>query len=931
MNRFSLCLCLTLCLPIAAVGCSDSSMLKMGEFSIKSASNEPGETQPPIIVTQCSAENCNATCCGNVCRDTTENHQHCGACDNACGPEEICIDSACRYQTDPTCPPGQKMCDGTCTELYRDSNNCGSCGNSCEEGQMCISGSCQVDCGTQLRCDGTCYDPLTDRNHCGNCNTQCSDVEICISAVCTTECPEENQVLCDLECVDIMSDPNRCGSCAGICAMNQRCENGKCTDQCEEEGQTICAHTCTDTQSDPDHCGSCDTPCELTERCQAGTCTTECDNAEEMICNHICINRMTNNDNCGNCDNACASDKYCSEGSCIDTCPEEGLLICDHVCTDIQTDKNNCGKCGHLCKEKEICANGLCACPEDDPYCTLECEEGLLPCGGTCADIKNNNDHCGACGNGCGDSGICIEGFCIDCTNKTFCGEDNLCYDLTTDPMNCGGCGQVCPNHVKCQDSQCTGCEDDYVDCDGDTANGCESTTAECECTDNETKSCYYGPAGTENVGACKAGTMTCTAHRWGPCEGMVVPRNHYQCKDQIEDPTQNDLNCDGKVDGTEDYDKDGVSICEGDCCDISGQNSACTNIKNPEVILPGNFEIPNDKIDNNCNGQVDEVPQNCTANYTHGTDLTSDAARNDAGIQLARAMDICDDASTAGYGLVSATVNSLTQGVPGSPALGNAINVFPELGNPPIIKPKLGNSFAGISSGNFQNASLSERYSFADTGTIPPKYHSAHGNLLQSIAGCPTANNINDALALTIELKAPQNATGFQFDFRFFSHEYPVYICSRYNDFFIVLLTSTASGIPADTNIVFDKNGNPVSVNNAFFTTCNPMSCFSSFDCMTAIYTQGCINNSCQTVYGACPDGNNDLAAFIGVTNTGGATAWLTTKAPIVGGETFTLDFIIWDTGDHSLDSAAIIDNFRWIINGSAVQVETDFTDPRT
>lgn len=43
-------------------------------------------------------------------------------------------------------------------------------------------------------------------------------------------------------------------------------------------------------------------------------------------------------------------------------------------------------------------------------------------------------------------------------------------------------------------------------------------------------------------------------------------------------------------------------------------------------------------------------------------------------------------------------------------------------------------------------------------------------------------------------------------------------------------------------------------------------------------------------------------------------ATGWLRTKSPVVGGETITLRFTIYDSGDGLLDSSALIDNFRWI-----------------
>ena len=38
-----------------------------------------------------------------------------------------------------------------------------------------------------------------------------------------------------------------------------------------------------------------------------------------------------------------------------------------------------------------------------------------------------------------------------------------------------------------------------------------------------------------------------------------------------------------------------------------------------------------------------------------------------------------------------------------------------------------------------------------------------------------------------------------------------------------------------------------------------------------------------------------------------------LTTTAPVKGGETITMQFIIWDTGDPNWDSSVLIDHFTW------------------
>ncbi|SVD76316.1 uncharacterized protein METZ01_LOCUS429170, partial [marine metagenome] len=167
--------------------------------------------------------------------------------------------------------------------------------------------------------------------------------------------------------------------------------------------------------------------------------------------------------------------------------------------------------------------------------------------------------------------------------------------------------------------------------------------------------------------------------------------------------------------------------------------------------------------------------------------------------------------------------------------------------------------------------------------------------------------------------IRVPTNAQGFQFEFRFFSHEYPNSICTEYNDFFIALLTSTHSDIPADTNISFDSSGNPVSVNNAFFTSCEPIECSDSNPCKGTL-TCNTDTGFCEGPLGACPDGPADVLSFVQDSEDAGATAWLTTSAPVTPGETITLEFHIWDTQDNSEDSLVLLDNFYWLIDSTTV-----------
>jgi hypothetical protein len=164
------------------------------------------------------------------------------------------------------------------------------------------------------------------------------------------------------------------------------------------------------------------------------------------------------------------------------------------------------------------------------------------------------------------------------------------------------------------------------------------------------------------------------------------------------------------------------------------------------------------------------------------------------------------------------------------------------------------------------------------------------------SSAACPgqqinDTKTANDGMALELVIRAPTNAKSLYFDFNFFTTEFPQWVCKNYNDFFVALLDSQATGTPPNKNISFDKGKNPVSVNNSLLEVCQAQSA-------------GGKNF-------ACAMGTNQLlgTGFEGHA----ATGWLQTSAPIVPGEEITLRFAIWDAVDEIWDSTVLIDNFRW------------------
>jgi hypothetical protein len=233
--------------------------------------------------------------------------------------------------------------------------------------------------------------------------------------------------------------------------------------------------------------------------------------------------------------------------------------------------------------------------------------------------------------------------------------------------------------------------------------------------------------------------------------------------------------------------------------------------------------------------------------------------------------------------------------------------------GNPatPNNPPKKGPTMAGISTGHMRytgQAGFTSPNGGSSIGTAnacPAAYLAAHGGALPSSQGCNancfSANTCNDGVEVKLQIRVPTNAKSMSYDFKFYSGEFPEWVCTSYNDFYLALLTTGAAGIPMDKNVSFDGLGNPVSVNNGFFDVCSPTGCFT------------------------CPKGVTELAGtgmeLIGGIWVGGGTSWLSTDAPVVPGEVITLELLTFDVGDTAYDSNVLLDNFRWGLNTTSVK----------
>ena len=484
------------------------------------------------------------------------------------------------------------------------------------------------------------------------------------------------------------------------------------------------------------------------------------------------------------------------------------------------------------------------------------------------------------------------------------------------------------------------------------------------ECTPGETRSCYEGPSGTEGVGICKAGVSTCVEDGtdWSECEGQVLPGPEI-CSNGIDE------NCDGKdmtPENAEDYDGDGYNYCNGDCCE-TGWEADCRGTDSPERINAGAFEMKDNYVDDNCNGQIDEV-EHCDSGLSLAVgDYAGNAEK------LAKAMGVCAGLVSAELSLAGEPVteqidtnpNACNQGENGGcsynpqPRLsrdmpyyesdyqtfavtnmfGNAMvpedgsNMLAVLSTGQWNSPTQNASVATLGAGDMQTAStLPEDWLNMMPGCQVPKAPSCGGqNPQDGLTNQCSGKDIpvgQDPIMLTLKMKVPANARAFEFNLFFMSIEYPTTVCSsnNYNDFFIALLDSTYNDKnpgaeymnPYDKNLAKDDFGNPVGVDLApagLLKACNP-------SCNNAL--TGNLNK-----WGACTGdellngtgfGTNGKTGMVGCSEGHGGTGWLRVVGNVEPNEEITLRLALFEQGevgygpDHSWDSTVVLDGFTWL-----------------
>jgi hypothetical protein len=218
-------------------------------------------------------------------------------------------------------------------------------------------------------------------------------------------------------------------------------------------------------------------------------------------------------------------------------------------------------------------------------------------------------------------------------------------------------------------------------------------------------------------------------------------------------------------------------------------------------------------------------------------------------------------------------------------------------------------------------------------TSNAPADWLAANGGMLPGWPGCPSpANVIHDPVMLTLSVRVPTNAHAFELQVTFFSAEFPEWVCSPYNDYFVALLESGYGDEPpnpADKNIAVYVTSSgarhPVGVNLAqgnlgLFTQCVNGTTGCTGGITSTVNTCGGTSQLVGTGFDLVSPGSCDANSL-----TGGATGWLRIAGNVVPGELITLRLALWDTGDGILTSTVLLDDLKWLPNTVRPGVQLD------
>ncbi len=248
----------------------------------------------------------------------------------------------------------------------------------------------------------------------------------------------------------------------------------------------------------------------------------------------------------------------------------------DFRCTGIVDEGCECATgATRPCYTGRMGTAGVGACRAGRQTCTATssgstwgmCDGEVIPSADRCDGVDRDCD--GNPNTGC----TCTRGATRSCyTGPSGTAGVGLCragmQTCASDPSGMGTAWSACQGQVLPTPDLCDGVD---RNCDGNPNTGCT-------CTRGATRACYTGPAGTQGVGICRAGTQTCLAASsgtgtvWGVCTGEQRPHPMEICTTPVDD------NCNGMINEgcmTMSPCPNNQQLCGGRCC---ADNQTCVD-----------------------------------------------------------------------------------------------------------------------------------------------------------------------------------------------------------------------------------------------------------------------------------------------------------------------------------------------------------------